>query len=145
MDNSLRKLCIIPALIVMLMAACSSPTGETTPPNGQAAQTANGNQGPQPAVAQNGTPAITANLNASAAPAPAAQPQPKAEPGDKQPAGQPAAKPATKEVAGKAPKLIAPSKTIEFGKQAQDTTLVRNFQIKNAGNAELKIESVTPG
>jgi hypothetical protein len=145
MNNSLRKLCIIPVLMMILMAACSLPAEDTASSGNKSAQPSNSNQGPQPAIAQNGSPTITGNANATAAPAPAAQTQPKAEPSDKQSANQPGAKPATKEVAAKAPKLVAPSKTIEFGKQPQATTIVRNFQIRNTGNAELKIESVTPG
>ena len=145
MNNSLRKLCIIPVLILILMAACSQPSEETAVSGNKSAQPSNSNQGPQPAIAQNGSATITGNGNAAAAAAPAAPAPPKAEPSDKESANQPGAKPATKDASAKAPKLVAPSKTIEFGKQSQDTTLVRNFQIRNTGNAELKIESVTPG
>lgn len=142
MDNTLRKLYVIPVLLVMLMAACSSPSEDAASSNNNAAQSSNTSVA-QPAIAQNGTP-TTDNANASTPTAPVAQPLPE-QPGNKQPAAQPAAQPATKDAAGKAPKLIAPSKTIEFGKQPKDKTLVRSFQIRNTGSAALQIEDVKPG
>jgi len=45
---------------------------------------------------------------------------------------------------GRAPKLIAPEKKIDYGKQPQDKTLVRAINIRNGGRADLNIESVVP-
>src|SRR5215510_6951470 len=45
---------------------------------------------------------------------------------------------------GPLPKLVAPDKQIDFGKQPQDKTLVRAITIRNSGRALLNIESVTP-
>ena len=42
------------------------------------------------------------------------------------------------------PKLVAPAKKIDFGKQPQDKSLVRAITIKNGGRADLNIESVVP-
>jgi hypothetical protein len=44
----------------------------------------------------------------------------------------------------RAPKLVAPEKKIDFGKQPQDKTLVRAIPIRNGGRAVLNIESVVP-
>ena len=135
--NTLRKLCFIPILTVMLMAACSSPSEQAASSNNNAAQSS-GNSAPQPSIAQNGTPTTTNNANASSAATPAPA-------NDKQPAAQPATQSATKQAAVKAPKLVGPPKTIEFGKQPKEKTIVRTFQIRNTGNAELKIDDVRPG
>jgi hypothetical protein len=144
MEKNFRKFYLIPVLLALLMAACSSPSEDAASSNNNSEQPSV----TQPSIAQNGTPTTTNNANASDILAPAGQPfpaQPKMAPGNKQPDGsQPAAKPATVTM-GKAPKLVAPAKTIEFGKQPQDKTLVRNFQIRNTGNAELQIEDVKPG
>ena len=45
---------------------------------------------------------------------------------------------------GKAPKIVIPQTKIDFGKQDQGKTLNRFIAIKNSGNADLNIESVTP-
>ena len=45
---------------------------------------------------------------------------------------------------GREPKLIAPEKRIDFGKQPQDKNLVRAIAIRNGGSADLKIESIVP-
>jgi hypothetical protein len=64
----------------------------------------------------------------------------------------PGEKPATKErtpadraPTDRAPKLLVPAKKLDFGNQPQEKTLARTFQVKNVGNADLQIESVTPG
>jgi hypothetical protein len=44
----------------------------------------------------------------------------------------------------RAPKLVAPEKQIDFGKQPQNKNLVRPIVIKNGGRADLNIESVVP-
>ena len=44
----------------------------------------------------------------------------------------------------RSPKLVAPEKKIDFGKQPQDKTIVRAIAIRNGGRAVLNIDSVTP-
>ncbi len=87
------------------------------------------------------SPAITDNANASANKAPIKKILTNGQPAAVQPNAQPVPAAST----DKAPKLVAPTKTIEFGKQPQEKTLVRSFQIRNTGNAELQIENVQPG
>lgn len=82
-------------------------------------------------VAKRNSPVISNNSNVSPPPIK-----------DKPPAVQPVQPAAPTD---KAPKLVAPTKTIEFGKQPQDKTLVRTFQIRNEGSAPLQIENVQPG
>jgi hypothetical protein len=43
-----------------------------------------------------------------------------------------------------APKLVAPEKRVDFGKQPREKSLVRAIAIRNSGKADLKIESVVP-
>jgi hypothetical protein len=139
MKNSLRKLWVLPILVMMLMTGCSSPE-ETSSSNNNGAQPANSNTAP-PVAAMRDSPAISSNANSSAATAPIQKILPNGKPAAVQPNAQPAPAAST----DKAPKLVAPTKTIEFGKQPQDKTLVRSFQIRNTGNAELQIENVQPG
>jgi hypothetical protein len=131
MNNSLRKLWVLPILVMMLMTACSAPE-DTSSSNNNAAQPSNSNTAPP--VATRDSPVIPNNSNVSPPPVKG-----------KSPAIQPSTQPVAGAPAGKAPKLVAPTKTIEFGKQPQDKTLVRTFQIRNTGNAELQIENVQPG
>lgn len=138
MKNSCRKLWVLPILIMMLMTACSSPEA-TSSSNNNGAQPSNTNTAPQ--VAMRESPAITDNANASADTPPIQKILPNGKPA----AVQPNAQPAPAATTDKAPKLVAPMKTIEFGKQPQDKTITRSFQIRNTGNAELKIENVQPG
>ncbi len=127
MKNSRIKLWVLPILITMLMTACSSPE-DTSSSNNNASQPANSNTAPL--VAMRDSPVIPNNSNVSPPPVKG-----------KSPTTQPVAGAPT----DKAPKLVAPTKTIEFGKQPQGKTIVRTFQIRNAGNAALQIENVQPG
>ncbi|HVG20734.1 MAG TPA: hypothetical protein VNI02_16920 [Blastocatellia bacterium] len=145
MMNRSENLTAIFILLLMLMASCSAP-----PENGERANNNSAQQTAaktEPSVAQGGTPTATGNGNVSTAQPPAAQSAPA------QPASPPAAdsaKPGEKaapDSAGakaRAPRLFVPDKNLDFGKQPQDKTLARTFQIKNVGNADLLIESVTP-
>jgi hypothetical protein len=125
-----------------LMASCSAPTE-----NGERANSNSGRQTgaatSEPSVAQGGTPIATGNGNNSTSQPPVAQPAPAQPSGD---SAKPAEKTATDPTAPKdrAPRLLVPDKKLDFGKQPQDKTLARSFQIKNVGNADLLIESVTP-
>jgi hypothetical protein len=124
------------------MAACSSPPENAEKANNNSAQP-NAATPSQPPAAQDGTPKATSNANVSTPALPAAQSapaQPAAAPADS--SAKAGEKAATTE---RAPKLLVPEKKLDFGKQPQDKILARTFQIKNVGNADLKVESVTPG
>ena len=153
MVHTLKKLSFLPILALMLMTACSEPSNEAASSNNNAAQSPGGSQ---PSIAQNGTPTPNNNANTPVAvmPAPASVTQPS----DKQPSVQPPAPASSQPVApppvpplakeappGKSPKLVAPSKTLEFGKQPKGKTLEKTFQIRNGGTAALNIEDVHPG
>jgi hypothetical protein len=150
MINRFRNLNVISVLLLMLMAACSAPPETDEKANGNSTKQ---DTAPQSSVAQNGTPTVTSNANTSTPQLPVAQPMPA--PGGAVPAGisaNPGDKPATKEPATKepatterAPKLLVPARKLDFGRQPQEKTLARTFQVKNVGNADLQIESVTPG
>ncbi len=138
MEQSALKKCIALLGLVTLLSACARSPENAATSNGNSAQQANGNSR-QP-VAQ-GTPSDASPSVAPPAvqeiPPPPAPVQPRATVN-----GNPA-KPAPAPN-GRAPKLIAPAKRLEFGKQPQDKTLVRAIVIRNGGRADLKVESVTP-
>ena len=145
MINRFRRLNVISVLLLVLMAACSAAPENAEKANDNSSKE---NTAPQSSVAQNGTPTVISNANISTAPLPVAQPAPA--PNGAGPADGPA-KPGEKSAAredtpaGRAPKLLVPAKKLDFGKQPQEKTLARTFQVKNVGNADLQIESVTPG
>jgi cytoskeletal protein RodZ len=121
------------ALAALLSACSSSP--DTSASNSNAAQQANSNSNQQ-AQAQNETPSPTTETPLRVQPIPAPSP----------PAGSTNTNAAsgTATAGARQPKLIAPEKKLDFGKQPQDKTIVRAIHIKNAGQAALNIESVTP-
>jgi hypothetical protein len=124
------------ALLVLaaLFSACSGPAENSGAPNaGAPSQQANSNSAPQAPIAETSPPA--------AAPTPD-QPKVQQIPPPPDPAAKPAA--AAGPGAARAPKLVAPEKKLDFGKQPQDKSLVRAISIKNGGRADLNIESVAP-
>jgi len=125
--------------LVTLLSACAGSSENTATSNGNSAQQANSNS--QQPVAQ-GTPA---DPSPSVAP-PAVQDIPPPATTPVQPQATVNGNPAKPSPAAndRAPKLIAPAKRLEFGKQPQDKTLIRAITIKNGGRAVLNIESVTP-
>lgn len=138
MKQSTLKKCIALLGLVTLLSACArSPENDATA-NGNSPQQANANSR-QPNA--QGTPSDASPTVAPPAvqeiPPPAAPLQPQATVN-----GNPA-KPAPAPTE-RAPKLIAPAKRLEFGKQPQDKTMVRAIVIRNGGRADLKVESVTP-
>jgi len=139
MKQSSLKRCIALLGLVILVSACAGSPENTGMSNGNSAQQANSNS--QQPIAQ-GTPSDASS--SVAPPAVQAIPQPATPPVRPQATvnGNPA-KPAAAANA-RAPKLIAPAKRLEFGKQPQDKTLIRAITIKNGGQAVLNIESVTP-
>jgi hypothetical protein len=127
-------------LLVVLLAACSGPAESSS--NGNAPQQANSNSTDKSAAPQSDNPAAPSNATPLAVqpiPSPPAKSaEAAAKPADKPPAGTSIASNA------RLPKLMAPEKKIDFGKQPKDKTLVRAISIRNGGQADLNIESVTP-
>ena len=130
------------ALLVLaaLLSACSGTAENSGSSNTNAPpQQANTNSAAQPQIAQDKPAAAVPS------PAPSAvQPIPPTTPAKS--AANSNANPANASAAGNArvPKLVAPAKKIDFGKQPQDKSLVRAIMIKNGGRADLNIESVVP-
>jgi len=126
-------------LLVALFSACSGPAESSS--NTNAPQQANSNSAEQPAS----TPSSGTPLAVHPIPPPPKPSEDAAKPAEKSPANL-NANAANSSTAGNArlPKLVAPDKQIDFGKQPQDKTIVRAITIKNAGRAALNIESVTP-
>jgi hypothetical protein len=141
MVDHFKRYYFVPALAAGLMAGC-------TPGANRASSSEN-----SPANS-NTTPSISQNASPSAKPA---QPvgetlltpaQPLLEP-KKKPAPGPATEKAhnSEPVApamGPGPKLVLALAEIDFGSVAQGKSLTHNLVVKNAGNANLKIESVSP-
>jgi hypothetical protein len=127
-------------VLVVLFSACSGPSENTGTSNTNAQpQEANSNSAPQPQIAQGNSPAVAASpapLSVETIPPPPA-------PAEKSPANSNANNAPTTSN-GRAPKLVAPEKKIDYGKQPQDKSLVRAIVIKNGGLANLNIESVVP-
>ena len=131
-------------MLVGLTAACARHDENSPSSNRNATEQANSNSGPSQGVpgaitASSGTPLVVQQLP---------PPPPKSPDGAVQPAAKSAAdsaavaKPTAAGV--RAPKLVAPEKRMDFGKQPQDKNLVRAITIRNSGKADLKIESVVP-
>jgi len=133
------------ALLVLaaLVSACSGPRENQGSSNTNASPAqANSNSAPQPQIAQGNPPAV-----APVPAPPAVQPIPAPPVAKSAEAGNAnAANAANGLGAGnaRAPKLVAPEKQIDFGKQPQNKNLVRPIVIKNGGHANLNIESVVP-
>jgi hypothetical protein len=121
-------------VLVALLSACAGPAGDSGSSNTNAPQQANNNAAP-------GTPIVVQTLPP---PAPKTAGEP-VKPAENSPtaANADTANPANLSNA-RAPKLVAPEKKIDFGKQPQDKTLVRAIAIRNGGRAVLNIESVVP-
>lgn len=129
---------VLLALIVIL-SACASREESSAPPNGNTPQ-ANSNAAapadPQPSEARP-NPSTTPPLTVQTLPPPPAKTSENASKADKPSVASTAA-------SGREPKLIAPEKRLDFGKQPQDKNLVRAIAIRNGGNGDLKIESIVP-
>jgi hypothetical protein len=133
MVDHLKRHYFVPTLAAVLMAGCSPGANRTSssehlPANANAA----------PSVSQNAPPASNAQPPATTQLAPG-------QPPDKREA-KPALEANVKTVASTtpAPKLVLPLNDIDFGKVAQGKSLTRNLVVKNAGKANLNIESVSP-
>jgi len=114
-----------------LLSGCSGPPDNSASSNNNAAQQANNNSSQQ-AKAQNQLPSPTTETPLKVQPIPPPTP------------ANANTNTATPSASGRQPKLVAPEKKLDFGKQPQDKTFVRAIHIKNAGQAALNIESVTP-
>lgn len=124
--------------LIALTSACASHEESSAPSNNNTQQ-ANSNAAPpadpQPSDARP-NPSTTPPLTVQTLPPPPAKTSENASKADK---------PAVAATAGgREPKLIAPEKRIDFGKQPQEKNLVRAIAIRNGGNADLKIESIVP-
>ncbi|HJZ68017.1 MAG TPA: hypothetical protein VKF81_07845 [Blastocatellia bacterium] len=131
MKPSTIRPCVI-LLALALLPACSGPPENSASSNNNAATQANSNSNQQP-QAQDQAPSPTTETPLKVQPIP--PPSPPANTN---------ANIAAKTASGRLPKLVAPEKKLDFGKQPQDKTIVRAIHIKNAGQAALNIESVTP-
>jgi hypothetical protein len=145
--DAMKRLNITPyaALLVLvaLLSACSAHDENSSAPNTSAPEQANSNSAPQTEIAQNSAPAEAPGTPPALQPVPAPPaPAEKSSPA----ANANSAKPERTSAAdgARAPKLVVPEKKIDYGKQPQDKTLVRAIVVKNAGRADLKIESVVP-
>jgi hypothetical protein len=138
MTHSISKKYIALLSLVILLSACAHSAEDSASANANSAQQANSNS--QQPIAQ-GTPSDASPSVAppavQAIPAPATPPQPQATVNGNPAAPSPAAN-------AREPKLIAPTKRLEFGKQPQGKSLIRAVTIKNGGRANLNIESVAP-
>ena len=115
-----------------LLSGCSVPPDNSASSNNNAAQQANSNSSQQ-AQAQNQEPSPTTETPLKVQPIPPPPTTANANTNT-----------ATPSASGRQPKLVAPEKKLDFGKQPQDKTIVRAIHIKNSGQAALNIESVTP-
>ncbi|HXU09069.1 MAG TPA: hypothetical protein VN743_08730 [Blastocatellia bacterium] len=136
-----RSIFITHAVLVALIAltsACASHEESSAPSNSNAQQ-ANSNAtppaDPQPSDARP-NPSTTPPLTVQTLPPPPGKPTENVSKPDKAVSASNAS--------GREPKLIAPEKRIDFGKQPQDKNLVRAIAIRNGGSADLKIESIVP-
>jgi hypothetical protein len=133
------KPCVALLGLVVLLSACSGSDENSAATNTNAPQANSNNSAPQPQMAQGDTPAAPNPAPPQVETIPPPTPAEKAAATtDVKPATPPAASNA------RAPKLVAPTKKIDYGKQPQDKTIVRSIVIKNGGLANLDIESVVP-
>lgn len=123
---------LVPALAAALMAGCSPGANRTSSGNSPA------NANATPSISQNAPPASSAQPPAATQLAPGQPPRKE----EAQPALEANAK--TTAAMTPAPKLVLPLTDIDFGKVAQGKSLTRNLVVKNAGTANLNIESVSP-
>ena len=129
-------------VLAVLASACSRPAENQGSSNTNASPAqANSNSAPQSQIAQGNPPAVAPG------PAPPTVQQIPPPPAKSAAAGNANAANATSGSAAgnaRAPKLVAPEKQIDFGKQPQNKNLVRPIVIKNGGRADLNIDSVVP-
>lgn len=137
-----RSMSLTYAVLLMLITLTSACAGhdESSASSNNSAPQANNNSAPasdpQPSEVRP-NPSTTPPLTVQTLPPPGKAPESVAKPND----NSTATSVATSE---RAPKLIAPEKRIDFGKQPQDKNLVRAIAIRNGGKADLKIESIVP-
>ena len=140
MVDRMKKLYIVPILISVLMAGCSSGANQaSSPPN-------DANANASSPVAQGGPPTASSSQPTIATPVAPVPPAPKSEANPAATAAAQPAAPATTPgaTAAGAPKLVLPLSNIDFGSVYQGKSLTRNLVVRNAGKADLNIESVVP-
>jgi len=125
--------------LIALTSACASHEESAAPANSNSQQ-ANSNTplpaDPQPSDARP-NPSTTPPLTVQTLPPPPGKSTENVSKPEK-------AAVASNSASGREPKLIAPEKRIDFGKQPQDKNLVRAIVISNGGKADLKIDSIVP-
>ena len=150
--DAMKRLNLKPyaALLVLaaFLSACSGTAENAGSSNTNAPpQPANTNSAAQPQVAQGNPPAAApspAPLTVQPIPPPPSPVAKSAAAGNANAANAANASNASAAANARSPKLVAPDKKINFGKQPQDKSLVRAIAIKNGGRANLNIESVVP-
>lgn len=142
MVDQFKRYYFVPALAAVLMAGCTPEANRTS-----SSENSPANANTTPSISQNASPsAKTAQPAAETLLTPA---QPLLEPEAKSAALDPATgktnvgEPVAPAM-GPVPKLILPLTEIDFGSVAQGKSLSHNLVVKNAGKANLKIESVSP-
>lgn len=133
----MRKLYALTFLVAVLFAACASPKDESGAANNNAVQPADSATAPtgQQPGAQTPVPPNGASTPATPTTVPEAA---KVTETPSQPmVGQPVAD-------ENAPKLLVPTREIDFGKQPKDIKLARSITVKNTGKTDLEIKSVSP-
>lgn len=139
-DSTMIKIALLIAL-GGLNAACAHPDQNVAVSNSNAAQQANSNSSKDSTdgiTPSSGTPLVVQQVPSASPKPPEGQVQPAAKPADA------ASTPKPTSAGARAPKLVAPQKRIDFGKQPQDKNLVRAIAIRNGGKSDLKIESIVP-
>ncbi len=137
MVDHLKKPYLVPILSAVLMAGCSPGANRTSSPENTPA-----NANSTPSIAQNAPPPAP-NILAPAQPFLKPEVKPALGPDAKAPGNANTSQPAAAAMAP-APKLVVALTDIDFGRVAQGKSLTRNLVVKNAGKADLSIESVVP-
>src|SRR5258708_39309831 len=138
MNSSFRSLQILVILLLAPICGCKAPARNAS---SQAAAEASRNARPQAANA-----AATRDENAEAETvSPPATPQPASD-ADAGSApvlvGDHPDKPGA--AAQKPPKILVPTRKVDFGRQSANATVVRSVLVRNGGSGDLTLDSVEP-
>ena len=142
MVDQFRRYCFVPALAAVLMAGCSTGANRTS-----SSENSPANANTTPSISQNASPSAKTAQPAGETLLTPAQPllEPEAKPAALDPAtGKANVSEPVAPAMGPGPKLVLALREIDFGSVAQGKSLTHNLVVKNAGKANLKIESVSP-
>jgi hypothetical protein len=125
------SLFVIASLVALFTACSGRGDRESSQPAADAKSSA-----PPGAAQPNQAAPVASNGGSQPSPTPAVLPPPSLKVAEviKPEPGKP----------GKKPKIVLASTKLDFGKQAQSKTINRSIVVRNGGNADLEIESVTP-